>query len=83
LADFASKYVYDFDVYMRKNNVVTKAPTLRRRDGNLAQGVVLKLMDGLENEGRTIMMDNYFTSKDLFQKLHVSGIYATSTKCSN
>jgi hypothetical protein len=34
-------------------------------------------MEGLENEGRMVVMDNYFTSIDLFQKLHVKGIYAT------
>jgi hypothetical protein len=49
----------------------------------LAQGVVLNLMDGLENEGRMVVMDNYFTSIELFQKLHVRGIYATGTVRSN
>jgi hypothetical protein len=43
----------------------------------------LNLMDGLENEGRTVVMDNYFTSIELFQKLHVRGIYATGTIRSN
>jgi hypothetical protein len=43
--------VYDFDVYMGKTNVQADVLALLRRDGNLAQGVVLKLMDGLENEG--------------------------------
>jgi hypothetical protein len=79
LADSITKYVYDFDVYMGKSNVATEGPTLPRGGGNLAQGVVLKLMDGLENEGRTVVMDNYFTSIELFQKLHVRGIYATGT----
>ena len=40
-------------------------------------------MDGLENEGRTVVMDNYFTSIELSQKLHVRGIYATGTVWSN
>jgi hypothetical protein len=51
LADSITKYVYNFDVYMGKSNVATEGPTLPRGGGNLAQGVVLKLMDGLENEG--------------------------------
>jgi hypothetical protein len=79
LADSITKYVYDFDVYMGKSNVATEGPTLPRGGGNLAQGVVLKLMDGLENEGQTVVMDNYFTSIELFQKLHVRGIYAIGT----
>jgi hypothetical protein len=78
-----TKYVYEFDVYMGKNNVATEGPTLPRRGGNLAQGMVLKLMDGLGNEGQTIVVDNYFTSIELFQKLHVGGIYATGTIRSN
>jgi hypothetical protein len=66
LADSITKYVYDFDVYMGKSNVAPQDPPLPRGGGNLAQGVVLKLMDGLENEGRTVVMDNYFTSIELF-----------------
>jgi hypothetical protein len=76
LADSITKYVYDFDIYMGKNNVATQDPPLPRGGGNLAQGVVLKLMDGLENEGRMVVMDNFFTSIELFQKLHVRGIYS-------
>jgi hypothetical protein len=83
LADSITKYVYDFDVYMGKSNVATEGPPLPRGGGNLAQRVVLKLMDGLENEGRTVVMDNYFTSIELFQKLHVRGIYATGTVRAN
>jgi hypothetical protein len=83
LADSITKYVYDFDVYMGKNNVATEGPALPRGGGNLAQGMVLNLMDGLENEGRMVVMDNYFTSIELFEKLHVRGIYATGTVQSN
>jgi hypothetical protein len=83
LADSINKYVYDFDVYMGKSNVATEDPSLPRGGGNLAQRVVLKLMDGLEIEGRTIVMDNYFTSIELFQKLHVRGIYAIGTVWAN
>jgi hypothetical protein len=83
LVDSITKYVYDFDVYMEKSNVAIEGPPLPRGCGNLAQGVVLNLMDGLENEGRTVVMDNYFTSIELFQKLHVRGIYATGTIRSN
>jgi hypothetical protein len=83
LVDSITKYVYDFDVYMGKTNVATEGLALLRGSGNLAQGVVLKLMDGLENEGQTVVMDNYFTSIELFQKLHVRGIYATGTVWSN
>ena len=74
---------YDFYVYMGKSNVATEGPTLPRGGGNLAQRVVMKLMEGLEDEGRTVVMDNYFTSIEFFQKLHVRGIYATCTVWSN
>jgi hypothetical protein len=43
---------------MKKSNVAMEGPTLPRGVGNL--------MDGLENEGRTVVMDNYFTSIELF-----------------
>jgi hypothetical protein len=68
---------------MKKSNVATEGPILPREGGHLAQGVVMKLMEGLEDEGRTVVMDNYFTSIELFQKLHVRGIYATSNVRSN
>jgi hypothetical protein len=45
--------------------------------------VVLNLMDGLGNEGQILVMDNYFTSIELFQKLHMRGIYATGTVRAN
>jgi hypothetical protein len=79
LVDSATKYVFDFDVNMEKSNVQGDVLPLPRGDGNLAQGVVMKLMEGLENEGQTVVIDNYFTSIDLFQKLHIRGIYATGT----
>jgi hypothetical protein len=40
LADSATKYVYDFDVYMEKSNVQGDVLPLPRGDGNLVQDVV-------------------------------------------
>jgi hypothetical protein len=51
--------------------------------GNLAEEVVLKMVDGMDNKGHVVVMDNYFTSVGLFKKLLDKGIYATGTVQNN
>jgi hypothetical protein len=53
-----------------------------RRDSTLAHGVVVDL-DGHENKGHVVAMDNYFTSVSLFKDLLDRDIYATGTLRSN
>jgi hypothetical protein len=83
LADAVSKYFYDFSVYCGK---------IIRRDGEepvstthagLLHNVVTGLMEGLENKGHVVVMDNYFTSVGLFEELAQKGIYATGTMWAN
>ena len=53
------------------------------REGNRAEAIVLNMVDGMENKGHVVVMDNYFTSVGLFKKLLNRGIYATGTVRSN
>jgi hypothetical protein len=41
------------------------------------------MVEGMENEGHVVVMDNYFTVVGLFKKLLDRGIYATGTMRSN
>ena len=52
-------------------------------EDNLAEAVVLKMVDGMENKGHVVIMDNYFIGVGLFKKLMDRGIYATGTLCNN
>jgi hypothetical protein len=49
----------------------------------LAHGVVVDLLDGHENKGHIVAMDNYFTSVGLFKVMLSRGIYAIGTMHSN
>jgi hypothetical protein len=40
-------------------------------------------LDGLDNLGHVVVMDNFFTSVELFHDLERRGIYATGTIRSN
>jgi hypothetical protein len=42
---------------------------------NIAKGVVLKMVDGMENKRHIVVIDNYFISVDLFTKLLDRGTY--------
>ena len=47
--------------------------------GGTAYGVVMKLLQGLEEKGHCVVMDNFFYYIPLFQDLASKGIYATGT----
>ena len=49
------------------------------RDIGLAEQVVLDLMDGFENKGNVIYMDNFFSNPGLFRKLQEKQIGACGT----
>jgi hypothetical protein len=48
-----------------------------RSEGTLSEGVVLKMVEGMENRGHVVIMDNYFMGVGLFKKLLEKGVYAT------
>jgi hypothetical protein len=69
LADASSKFIYCFDIYCGKNleaEVRVEAPC---GQGGAAYGVVMKLLQGLEEKGHCVVMDNFFTSVPLFRYL--------------
>jgi hypothetical protein len=77
LACATSKFIYNFDVYCRKNTP-TVPPSNQfglRTYTNIAKGVVLKMVDGMENKRHIVVIDNYFISVDLFTKLLDRGTY--------
>jgi hypothetical protein len=52
-------------------------------ENNLAEGVVLKMVDGMENKRHVVVMHNYVPSVGLFKKLLDRGIYAICTVRNN
>jgi hypothetical protein len=69
LADAVSKYVYNFSVYCGKIITGNTAEMAPRIHGGLAHNVVMGLMEGLENKGHVVVVDNYFSSVGLFEEL--------------
>ena len=45
----------------------------------LAYGVVMHLLEDLQDEGRVLYVDNYYTSLILFEDLYERGTYASGT----
>ena len=54
-------YTHRMDIYAGKS--------LQPRTGSVAEDVVMKLMDGLLDRGRTLYTDNWYTSVVLAKKL--------------
>lgn len=79
LVDATSKFVYNIAIYCGKSGVNVDAPVWAENEANLIEGVVLKILLGMEDKGSVVVLDNYFTSLDLFRKLLEKGIYATGT----
>jgi hypothetical protein len=77
LADLVSKFIYCFEIYYGKNlqaEVRIEVPSMQ---GGVAYAVVMKLLQGLEEKGHCVVMDNFFCSIPLFQDLASKVIYAT------
>ena len=53
------------------------------KEGSLAENVVLKMTKELENSGIIVVMDNFFSSVPLFQKLRNLKIKAVGTVRTN
>ena len=77
LTDASSKFIYCFDIYCGKNlelEVRIEAPS---GQGGAAYSIVMNLLQGLEDKGHCVVIDNFFTSIPLFRELASKGIYAT------
>ena len=63
-------YIYKFRVYTGKGTESTNG---------LAYGVVMDLLEDLQDDGRVLYVDNYYTSPVLFEDLYERGTYASGT----
>ena len=81
IADSISKFVWRFEVYTSASILYKEEK--ENEDVNQGQQVVECMVKGLENKGHVVVMDNFFTSMDLFETLLTSGIYATGTMKTN
>lgn len=71
LASCSSRYVFKIDVYLGKGT--------GGGPHGLGHAVVTGLLEGLENRGHTVVLDNLFSSVRLFHDLLTKGIWATGT----
>jgi hypothetical protein len=75
LADSGSKYVYRFEVYCgRSSQTIGDERRHARGEANLAKKVVMDLVESIHNMGHVIVMDNFFSSIDLFKALRSVGL---------
>lgn len=77
LMDSRSKYVCTFDAYCGAPHVDDGEAKVKERRRETIEDVVKKLLDGLNGRGHTCMMNNCFTSIELFMDLEHRGIHAT------
>ena len=85
MACVASKFIYNFDVYCEKRitmggGLVPPVPSV---ECNWVKRVVLKIIEGIENKGYVVFIDNYFTWLSFFNKFLDKRIYATCTARNN
>ena len=83
LADFTSKYVYNFDIYCRWNLDAPARVSSHQRESIVVHDVVTNLAIGLKYLGHCITMNNYSTSIPLFIELALKEIYAMDTMKTN
>ena len=83
LLDSTSKFIYYFEVYCSKILEVEVKFEEPCGEGGAAYEVVMRLVQGLEDKGHCVVMDNFFCSVPLFKDLASKGIYATGTVRSN
>ena len=77
------KYVWNFEIYCGKTQVVEEERRIARGEPKLARNVVVNLTSEIGGRGHVIVMDNFFTSVGLFRDLLSKSIYATGTMRSN
>lgn len=79
LTDSTSRYVWTFDVYCGANKGVPGIKGSKKGEAKQGANVVHALLEGLENRGHIVVMDNFFSSVPLFMELLGKGTYATGT----
>jgi hypothetical protein len=72
-----NKYIYDFNIYCIKYFNPQRTPSTPCSQRGLTHNVVMGFIEGLENKGHVVVMDNYFSSIGLIRKVASKGIYAT------
>jgi hypothetical protein len=79
LADSITRYVYNFNVYCGAS--FQRIGDTKSKTGEAKQGqrVVESLVEGLDDLGHVVVVNNFFTSVELFSDLERRGIYATGT----
>ena len=83
LANSSSKFISNFDVYCGKSRATLEESRSARGESNLPTRVVLDLTSDIHEKGHVVVMDNYFSSIELFNALEEKGTYATGTIRSN
>lgn len=73
-AEANTGYVYRFEIYTGKSEL---------SPNGLAYDVVMRLLEGLLDSGRTLYCDNFYTGPILFADLYTCATYATGTCRSN
>ena len=63
-------YIHKFQVYTGKSDVCSNG---------LPYGMVMHLMEDLQEEGRMLYVDNFYTSPILFEHLYERGTFASGT----
>jgi hypothetical protein len=58
MADSSSKFVYNFDIYHKKNLEAKVRIVVPQGEASLAHAIVMKLLQGLEDKGLCIVIDN-------------------------
>jgi hypothetical protein len=82
LADSRSKFVWDFNIYSGVSLETMENKKSSKVEAGLGNRVVESLTVGLRRKGHVVVMDNFFTSVELFRSLEQMGIYATGTEIS-
>ncbi len=78
LVDVISNYVFNFEIYAGQQ------PEGNFWISNSLTDVIIQMIDPISNRGRTITMDNYFTSLSLFRGIKEEhGLQAVGTVNNN
>ena len=83
LADAMFQYVCDFDIYSGASHYFLDDENGKMVEGGQGIEVVDNLVSSLAHRGHLVIMDNFFSSIELFEELEKKGIYATRTVCGN
>jgi hypothetical protein len=69
LADSMSKFIYCFEIYCGKNLEAKVRAEVPTGQGGAAYGVVMNLLQGLEEKRHCMVIDKFFCSIPLFRDL--------------